>query len=197
MTKIWSATFQETPFNVYQYKGETGDYGYLISAIGQAIAIDITDGPSVIEELEKNQLTLAAALLTDQKPHHGAGTLYLKEKTECSVMGPRCKEFDFLDQDVADGEESSIGPFSFQVMAMQGINQQHICYFFSDALVLFCGDTLCSSEGKKIDDLTDQSYFSLLQKIKKLPPKTLLFWGQDAQKKGGANFRSLEEEFSQ
>ncbi len=195
MTKIWSATFQEIPFEVYQYKTSKGGLGYLISASGQAVAIDIIDGPLLVEELEKNHLILSALLLTGYDEDHIEGATYLKEKTECLVIGPPHKEYAFLDQDVADGEENSIGPFSFIVYTMPGCEQDHACYFFSECLALFCGDSMNHSSCKKSLDLPDQLYFEAVQRIKKLPPKTLLFWGHDPQwGEDHSILRSLGEE---
>jgi len=62
MSIIWSAHVQDVPFDVHQLRMLKDNFAYIIASGGHAIAIDVSDGPCLLEVLEKHQLTLDAFL---------------------------------------------------------------------------------------------------------------------------------------
>ncbi len=194
MSIIWSAHVQDVPFDVYQLKMLKDNFAYIIASGGHAIAIDVSDGPCLLEVLEKHQLTLDAFLITHHHEDHISGAAYVKEKTECQIIGPKHETLTFLDQDVEDGEEYSVGPFSFEVIATPGHSQDHVVYHFKECLCLFCGDALILSACGRIFDSTPEQYYESLKKIKALPGKTLLFTGHDYIERNLDFARSKEPE---
>ena len=179
MTKVWSSNFQDTHFDVYQIRMLKDNFAYLIASGGQAIAIDVSEGSLLMEELQINDLTLDALLITHHHTDHISGAMYLKEKTNCQIIGPSHETLKFLDQDVADGEECSIGPFSFEVIETPGHTLDHVVYHFKECLALFCGDIIFLSGCGRIFDSTPKQLFESLEKLKGLPKKTLLLCGHD------------------
>lgn len=183
MTKVWSSSFQETPFDVHQVRLLKDNFSYFITAGGRAIAVDVSDGEAFYEEIKRLDIELDALLITHHHSDHIRGASYLKEKTNCQVIGPQHETLQFLDQDVADGEEYAIGLFAFEVIATPGHSQDHVVYHFPDCFVLFSGDALFLSGCGRIFDSTPEAFFHSLQKLKQLPDKTLIFCGHDYLKR--------------
>lgn len=212
MSIVWTANFSDTPFQVHQLRMLKDNFAYIIVSNNQAIAIDASDGEMLVETIEKYNYLLDAVLITHHHEDHISGAEYVKSKTGCQLIGPKHEMLDFIDQDVADGEECSVGPFSFEVIETPGHSKDHLCYYFKECSSLFCGDTIFLSGCGRIFDSNPNEFFGTLQKLKALPEKTLLFCGHDyfdrniafarekkpddeaIAKAKHATFRTLEEE---
>ena len=194
MSIVWSANFSGVPYQVHQLRMLKDNFAYIIASGNQAVAIDASDGPMLVEVIEKCQYKLDAFLMTHHHEDHIAGAQYAKSKTECQLIGPKHEMLDFVDQDVAEGEECSVGPFCFEVIETPGHSKDHLSYFFRECNALFCGDTIFLSGCGRIFDSTADHFYSSLQKLKALPEKTLIFCGHDYFERNIAFAREKEPE---
>ncbi len=193
MTNIWKSENSNGDFEIYQIPCLKDSFTYLISSHKMAISIDPGDGSIILKELEQHDLKLEAILLTHHHKAHVEDAVYIKGKTEATIIGPKHNELEFIDQEVIDDDECLIASFTVRVLGLPGHTLEHLGYYFPDCKALFSGDALFLGGCGKMLEGDEIQYFESMQKIKKLPPDTLIF--------GGHNFsletvRSLEEEMS-
>ena len=181
----------DTGFIIYQIPCLADSFLYMLSSNQSAIAIDPGEGTLVQKELEENQLSLEAILLTHHHKAHVKDAVYLRAKTEATIMGPKQEDLDFVDQEVMEGDECLISNFTVQVIALPGHTLDHVGYYFPDCKALFSGDALYLGGCGKMLEGNEVQYFESLQKIKQLPPDTRIFGGHG---KGEPTMRTLEEE---
>lgn len=212
MTKIWTSHFDQGSFDVHQIKLLEDSFSYLLTTDKIALAIDPAEPKPILKELERLGLNLEAILITDHHEEHIGGVRLLKKETDCTIVGPKHKEIEDLDQDVVEGDENVVGPFVFQVLALPGHTLDLVGYYFHECSILFCGDALFFVGCDDLIEGTAEQYFASLQKIKQLPPKTILFGGRslieehikfaktidpnlvDLNRDPNATFQTLEEE---
>ena len=169
MVTIWQEKNEELEFEIYQVPCRDDLYAYLISSQKIAVCINPFDKKAVQECLETHHLTLQAILLTHENKESLEGAVYLRNKIDTTIIGP--KQLDCVDQEMMEGDECSIGALAFQVVA--GFKENQLGYYFSDCGALFCGKELCftrsSFEGNEMH------YFESIQKVKKLPSSIRIF----------------------
>jgi len=196
MSKIWHGNFNEVDFDVYQIPLLKDNFSYIIAANNIAIVIDPSEGQPILDIINANQLVLEACLITHHHLDHKKGASFLKEKTDCQLIGPKHEELKEIDQDVVDGDELGIGPFTIQVIEAPGHVQDHILYYFPECFLLFTGDALFLSGCGRIFEGNGKQYFHSLQTIKSLPEKTLLFCGHNYIERNVAFAKQVEPQNS-
>ncbi len=155
------------------------NYIYLLTWETQALVIDPGEGQKVLDILEKYKLKLISTLVTHHHADHVGGVELLKEKTHCHVIGPEDGRLFFLDQVVNDQEELIFGPFKIEILSTPGHTQFHLGYFFSLLQFLFSGDLLFGGGCGRLFEGTLKQMYSSLEKVKKLPEETALFFGHE------------------
>lgn len=128
--------------------------------------------------LKKNACYLEGILLThNHEDHIGGVKSLLNDFPSTPVYGPsECKMFRNFSC-VRENDEISLLGRKFFVLDTPGHTAKHISIF--DGTHLFCGDTLFSGGcGRVLEDNYDTLYDSL-QKICRLPEKTLLCCGHE------------------
>lgn len=205
----WFETKEEGVCKIFQIPFSADSFGYILSINQSAIAID----PGMYEPfwatLQEEGLVLEAILITHYQEEHTEGAKKLREETGAKILGPPQEEGDFLTQDVAEGEECEIGPFTVQILELPGYRLDQVGYYFPVFKAFFCGDALFLSHKGASHEASFENFFESLQKIKALPNDTLLFSGQSSGEENkkfaqslypesiipdGRTFRSLGEE---
>ncbi len=191
MTNIWRNQNNDGEFEIYQILCLKDSYTYLISSHKVAISIDPGEGSAIQKELQEHELKLEAILLTHHHKAHVEDAVYLKAKTDATIIGPKHEELEYIDQEVMDEDECLISSFTVRVMGLPGHTLDHLGYYFPDCKALFSGDALYLGGCGKMLEGDEVQYFESLQKIKKLPPDTLIFGGHNITEE---TVRTLEEE---
>lgn len=86
----------------------------------------------------------------------------------CAQLGLTFKPFTGQMHDLSDGQTLSFGESSFEVLATPGHTQGGVCFYSSEAAVLFSGDTLFAGSIGRTDHPGgdyDQLIHSILNKI--------------------------------
>jgi hydroxyacylglutathione hydrolase len=191
MTNIWRIENNGHEFQIKQIPCLKDSFTYLVSSEKVAVAIDPADGGAIQKELNENDLSLDAILITHHHKSHSEDALFLKTKTDATIIGPHHEELSFVDQEVMDEDEFLILPITIKVMSLPGHTLDSVGYYLPDCKSFFSGDALYLGGCGKMLEGDKTNYFQSLQKIKKLPKDTLIFGGHHIVFE---NVRTLEEE---
>ena len=159
------------------------NYSYLIidEKNKKVCVIDPSESKPIINFLEKNNLKLNYILNTHHHYDHVGGNIKLKKKYNAQIFGFE-KDFNRIpeiDIKLKDGEIWKKENFEAKVIHIPGHTLGHICFYFYNDNNLFTGDTLFSLGCGRIFEGTYKQMFFSLEKIKKLPPKTKIYCGNE------------------
>jgi hydroxyacylglutathione hydrolase len=153
------------------------NYIWLIIKGQHAVVVDPGDAKPVLERLQMLELTLDAILLTHHHHDHIDGVPQLLAQYPDAVCYGPCVKHPLLDSQIPlnDGQTLSLPQMkiSFEIMALPGHTREHIAYFGHGAL--FCGDVLFAGGCGRLLDGTPEQMYDSLQRIKLLPPETLIY----------------------
>ncbi len=159
------------------------NYSYLIidGKKNKTCVVDPSEAKPIIDFLEKNNLKLHYILNTHHHYDHVGGNIELKKKYNAKVIGFNgdYKRIPGIDIKLNDDEIWAQDNFEAKIIHIPGHTLGHICFYFYKQNIIFTGDTLFSLGCGRIFEGTYQQMFSSLQKIKKLPPKTKIYFGHE------------------
>jgi len=168
---------------IRQLKALRDNYVYLLRDPETAAtgAVDPSEPGPVFAALAQTGWRLTHVLNTHHHPDHTGGNLALKEKTGCTIVGPRADRARIpgIDIDVADGEDYAFGKQVARVFDVPGHTRGHIAFWFGGSRALFCGDTLFTLGCGRLFEGTPQQMWHSLSKLKVLPPETRVYCGHE------------------
>jgi hydroxyacylglutathione hydrolase len=168
---------------IRQLKALRDNYVYLLRdpETGATGAVDPSEAGPVFAALAETGWRLTHVLNTHHHPDHTGGNLALKEKTGCTIVGPRADRARIpgIDIDVADGEDYAFGRQVARVFDVPGHTRGHIAFWFGGSRALFCGDTLFTLGCGRLFEGTPQQMWHSLSKLKTLPPETRVYCGHE------------------
>lgn len=141
------------------------NFDYLVCCNGQAVLIDAGEAAPVYAALAENNLILRHILITHS---HGDHTFGLSELRKLVGTDRRA-----VHSNGAFGDSA----LPVKEMDVPGHTADGKMFYFPEAGALFTGDTLINGACGRAADM--QHLFESLQKIKQLPPDTLIFGGHD------------------
>jgi hydroxyacylglutathione hydrolase len=149
-----------------------------------AFVVDPGDSSPVLGILRERGLDLTTILVTHHHWDHIAGTVELKEKTGCKVIGPDKQRIPGIDCVVEDGQALAIGNVRIQVIATPGHTRMAVCYYMQPSNenkngILWTGDTLFIGGCGRLLECDARSMWDSLLKLASLPDDTLVFCGHD------------------
>ncbi len=198
MNKIYSGkTPDGDEFSLYQLRLLEDNYCYILTQNGVCVCVDPSESDPVKEFIDDNGYTLEAILITHYHEDHIAGALELKGERKVPILGPKHKDLPFLDQEVMEGDEISLGPFAMEVIHAPGHTMEHLMYYFPELKLLFCGDVVFLGGCGKMFEGNEHHYFHTFEKIRKLPSDTLLLVGHDYNKRNIDFLSHLSSSFSE
>jgi hydroxyacylglutathione hydrolase len=164
---------------IKQIPTRTDNYVYLIrdTASGKAGVIDPSDAAPVLEALERLGWELTLILATHHHNDHIGGNLEIKEKTGCTIVGPRAdrERIPGIDVAVGDGDSFLFHGCEARVFDTPGHTRGHIAYWFPETGALFCGDTLFALGCGRLFEGTAEQMWDSLSKFRELPDDTLVY----------------------
>ncbi len=159
------------------------NYSYIIYDENTKIAcvIDPSESRPIIDAIKTNNLNLKYILNTHHHYDHVGGNKELKEEFNTKIIGfegdkNRIPEIDIL---VQDKQTWSKDNFEIKIFHIPGHTIGHICFYFPKDKIIFTGDTLFSLGCGRIFEGTHKQMFESLNKIKSLPPETLVYCGHE------------------
>jgi len=167
------------------------NYGYLVHdpATGSTATVDTPEVEPIERALRETGWKLTHILNTHHHFDHAGGNLELKDKTGCTIVGPKAdaKRIPGIDVQVEDGDEYLFGNQKVTVFDTPGHTSGHIVFHFSDSGVVFVGDTLFSLGCGRLFEGTPGQMWNSIQKLLRLPDETAVYCAHEYTQ-ANANF---------
>lgn len=164
------------------------NYCFIIEADNKnCIIVDPGQVTPVETFIQEHQLKPVLILNTHHHADHIAGNADLKARYNTPVIGPK-KESHLIPHitgGVSEGDEINESGVRLKVLETPGHTKGHIVFYALDLAALFCGDTLFSMGCGRLLEGDADEMFTSLQKIKSLPPETLIYCGHEYTKANG------------
>ena len=165
--------------DIHQIPALIDNYIYLVrEPESRATAVvDPSLSQPVFKALDRLGWKLTHILSTHHHMDHVGGNLEIKEKTGCTVVGPRADadRIPGIDIEVGDGESYALGAESATVFDIPGHTRGHIAYWFPESRALFCGDTLFALGCGRLFEGTPPQMWASLSKLRALPEETRVY----------------------
>lgn len=164
---------------VHQFPCLSDNYGYLLHdpETGATAAIDTPEVAPILKALEEKGWTLTHILNTHHHFDHAGGNLELKEKTGCTIIGPKgeAQRIPGIDIALGDGDTCPFGSREAKVLEVGGHTLGHIAYYFPQDGIAFVGDALFALGCGRIFEGTAEQMWTSLQKLMGLPDETVVY----------------------
>lgn len=131
----------------------------------------------ILDEAEKLGWSITHILNTHHHGDHTGGNLEIKEKTNCTIVGPGHDRdrIPGIDVEVNDGDTFTFGAAEASVFFVPGHTRGHIAFWFAESDALFCGDTLFSVGCGRVFEGTMDEMWSSLSRLRALPSETRVY----------------------
>lgn len=171
---------------VIQIPALIDNYIYLIidKKTKTSACVDPSVPESVLNELKKRDLNLNFIFNTHHHHDHVGGNLEIKNQTNCKIVGfeKDSHRIPGIDIKLKENDEISVGQSLFKIYEVPGHTLGHICYFSSNAKLLFSGDTLFSIGCGRVFEGSNKQMWESLLKIRSLPDNTNVYCGHEYTK---------------
>ena len=164
-----------TTLEIFMFPCLSDNYGFLVHEAKHNLtaAIDTPEVTPILDALKKKGWSLTHILNTHHHWDHAGGNLELKDKTSCTIVGPRAesKHIPGIDVSVGEGDIFEFGGHPVQILDTLG----HIVYYFVQDKVAFVGDTLFAMGCGRLFEGTPEQMWNSLQKIMQWPDDTKIY----------------------
>ena len=168
------------------------NYNFVLELDGLVGTVDPSKDLAVPDYLRKNQLHLDFILNTHHHGDHTGGNLQLQKEYECPIYGPASEQIPGRTHSLKPGQRLSLGGQNIRVLDVKAHTLGHIAYYFEEAGVLFCGDSLFSMGCGRLFEGTAKNLKESLECIRSLPEETLIYCAHEYTKDNGRFALSLE-----
>ena len=167
---------------VFIIQALTDNYVYLLQSPHNPgfVVIDPSETEPVLHFLNRHNGSVAWILNTHHHHDHVGGNLELKERFHCQIM---CSEYDQPRIPAAEHAfkkgEQIIHGLNIRAIPVPGHTLGHTALYLGDHNLLVAGDTLFSLGCGRLFEGTHEQLFESLQRLKSLPPQTLVLCGHE------------------
>lgn len=159
------------------------NFGVLLHDLesGATASIDAPEEGPILEALARRGWELTHILVTHHHHDHVGGIEALKKRFDLKVYGPEreADKIKGLTNRLKDGDHFSFAGHDVAVIATPGHTLGHICYHFPEDKLLFAADTLFALGCGRVFEGTMEEMHASLQKLKKLPDDTQVYFGHE------------------
>jgi len=165
------------------------NYAYLITDLetGKTLLVDSPEAGPVEAVLSREGWKLVGILNTHHHwDHIGANEALIAKNAGLVVFGfeSDAQRIPGINRLVHDQERVEFEGFQFEAIHTPGHTLGHVCYYFSNERLLFCGDTLFAGGcGRLFEGTATQLYHSLKDRLLTLPPETTAFCAHEYTEK--------------
>lgn len=164
---------------VHMFPCLTDNYGYLLhdTETGLTAAIDTPEVEPIEAALADRGWQLTHIFNTHHHWDHAGGNLELKERTGCTIIGPRADadRIPGIDVKVGEGDRFEFGLQSVDVYDTPGHTRGHIIYHLPEHRLAFVGDTLFAMGCGRLFEGTAEQMWDSLQKLLPWPDDTRIY----------------------
>lgn len=170
------------------------NYLFLLHSGDETAVVDPAVDDVVLDAIKARGWTLTHILNTHHHWDHTGANLALKEKTGCTIIGPKAEQDNIpgIDKAVGSGDVITIGGSTAAVMDVPGHTKGHIAYHFASDKTLFCGDVLFAMGCGRLFEGTAQEMHTSLQKLAALPDDTQVYCAHEYTLSNGAFALAME-----
>lgn len=172
------------------------NYAFLIGnpATKEAALIDVPEAAPINAALEKSGWRLTTVILTHHHDDHVQGLNDLVDRDRLHVIGARADahRLPALDQDVNDGDTLTLLGEAAHIMDVSGHTVGHIAIHLPESGLVFTADSLMAMGCGRLFEGTPAQMWDSLQKLRALPPETLVCSGHEYTATNGRFAASLE-----
>lgn len=159
------------------------NYAYLLhdATSGETTLIDAPEPGPILAELAKRGWRLDQILLTHHHWDHIDGVAAIVEATSAEILGAAADAHRLppLTRALAEADTVQVGPEKGYVIDVPGHTVGHIAFYFPHSGYAFTADSLMAGGcGRLFEGSPDQMWDSL-QKLRQLPPETLICSGHE------------------
>jgi len=148
--------------------------------------VDAGEAAPILQACRDHNWQLTDIWLTHHHGDHTGATAQLASQTGAKITGFAADTYrlPLLDHAVEEGE-FSFGKHAIQVMHLPGHTHGHTVYYLPQHHRLFCGDVLFLLGCGRLFEGTPAQMYASLQRIKALPPQTLIHCGHEYTQQNG------------
>ncbi len=172
------------------------NYAYLVfdRAAGVCAVVDPSEAAPVQRALAARKLTLTHILDTHHHHDHVGGNLALKQASGAKIIGAEKDRARLpgLDTGLREGETFHFGPHEVRILEIPAHTSGHIAYWFTQARVVFTGDTLFLMGCGRLFEGTPPMMWASLTKLMALPDDTRIYCGHEYTLNNGRFALTLE-----
>ena len=159
------------------------NYIWMLQDGRRAIVVDPGQAKPVFDALARDNLQLAAILVTHHHADHTGGVAELHAATGAPVFGPARERIPEPFTPLAEGDVAEALGLCFDVFDIPGHTAGHIAFFLptqgDEMPLLFCGDTLFSGGCGRLFEGTPAQMLSSLDALAALPGDTRVCCGHE------------------
>lgn len=166
---------------IYTLLALKDNFIYILARDGQAAVVDPGDDGPVRKFLDHKRLTLKTILCTHHHQDHIGGVERLLRDGEVEVWASEVDRERIPGVTRTVGEKDALKLFDeeLRVLEIPGHTSGQIAFYFPNLDTLFPGDTLFSAGCGRLFEGTPEQMFQSLEKIKRLPASTLIYFGHE------------------
>jgi len=171
--------------HVHQFICLKDNFGVLVhdSGSGATAAIDAPDADAIIAAAASKGWELTDLLITHHHADHIQGAPGLKARfPKLRIAGPakEASRIGALDVPLSEGDYAQVGRIAASVIETPGHTAGHICYWFEQDEIAFCGDTLFALGcGRVFETPLSVMWDSLSKLADRLPGETEIYCGHE------------------
>lgn len=162
-------------FKITQIPVLTDNYVYTLTCTKthKTAVIDAPSAAPITMQYKK----IDYVLNTHHHGDHTGGNIALKQHYACKIIGSAYDQerIPGIDHPLKEGDSFKLGQLHVEVLFLPGHTRGHIGFYLPRIHTLFCGDVLFAGGCGRVFEGTHQHMFESLQKIKNLPPQTVLY----------------------
>jgi hydroxyacylglutathione hydrolase len=171
--------------HVHQFMCLQDNFGVLIhdSQSGATASIDAPDADAILKAAALQGWELTDLLITHHHADHIQGIPGLKARfPKLRIVGPakEAARIGALDAQLNEDDYAHVGQIAAKVIETPGHTAGHICYWFEEDQIAFCGDTLFALGcGRVFETPLSVMWNSLVKLADRLPGDTEIYCGHE------------------
>lgn len=171
------------------------NYFFILEANRKAVVIDPGDEVPILHFLKEHRLELEAIWLTHHHWDHTDGVAGVLSQFNVPVYASAKDTFrlQFPTKKLREGDKVSFHGNEFTVFEIPGHTLGQIAFYSQSLKTLFPGDTLFSLGCGRLFEGTQKQMFESLNRIKQLPPDTLIYCGHEYTLKNLEFLKTVKE----
>lgn len=155
------------------------NYGFLLHDpdSGLTASVDTPEAGPILQALDERDWQLTHIFNTHHHWDHAGGNLELKERTGCTIIGPRADadRIPGIDVKVGEGDRFEFGLQTVSVSETPGHTRGHIVFHLPEHHIAFVGDTLFAMGCGRLFEGSPEQMWDSLQKILAWPDATQIY----------------------